>query len=93
MLQTTKLMHNNIIIIRLFIVLIIEVNTISAVDVNSNVITIAATQKIISNSTEDSGTESQLLCSSLDNQMRNFSYDDVCCYLWHSARYSSHQAQ
>ena len=61
MLQTIKLMYN--IIIRLFIVLIIEVNTISAVDINSNVITIAATQKITSNSIEDSSTESQLLCS------------------------------
>ena len=40
-------------------------NIILTVDVNSNVITIAATQKIISYSTEDSGTESQLLCSSL----------------------------
>ena len=63
MLQTTKSMHN--IVVCLFIVLIIEVNTISAVDINSNVIIIAATQKIISYSTEDSGTESQPLCSSL----------------------------
>ena len=61
MLQTTKLMHN--IIIRLFIVLIIVVNTISAVDINS------ATQKIISNLTEDSGGESQLLCLSLAHQI------------------------
>ena len=61
-------MHN--IIIRLFIVLIIEVNTISAVDANSNVITIAATQKITSNSTEDSSTESQLLCSLSGYQIR-----------------------
>ena len=68
MLQTIKLMHN--IIISLFIVLILEVNTISAVDINSNVITIAATQKIISYSTEDSGTESQPLCSSLVSPLR-----------------------
>ena len=50
MFQTTKLMDT----ICLLTVLIIEVTTISARDkivANSNMITIAATQKIISNST------------------------------------------
>ena len=65
MLQTTK------IILCLFGVLIIEVTTISVRDkiiVNKNVITIAAKEKGISNSTEinhDSSTESQLFCSYL----------------------------
>ena len=68
MLQTTKLMH---IILYLFAVLIIEVTTISVRDkiiVNKNVITIAAKEKAISNSTEmnhDSSIESQLFCSYL----------------------------
>ena len=69
MLQTIKLMR---ITLCLFTVLIIEVITISAVDkiiVSSNVITLAATENVTSNSTKDSGTESQLLCSSLDDQM------------------------
>ena len=69
MLQTIKLMH---IILCLFTVLVIEVITISAVDktiVSSNMITLAATENVISNSTKDYGTESQLLCSSLDDQI------------------------
>ena len=68
MLQTTKLIYT----ICLFIVLIIEVTTILAVDkiiINLNVITIAATEKVSSKSTKnhDPSTESQLFCSYLGN--------------------------
>ena len=69
MFRTIKLMDT----ICLLTVLIIEVTTISARDKivanQSKMITIAATQKIISNSTKDSGMKFEVLCSSLANLM------------------------
>ena len=54
MLQTTKLIY----FLTVFIIKVITISAVDKIKIGSNVITIAATQKIISNSTEDSGTES-----------------------------------